>query len=291
MNSRRKFMMQTFASLSAASALARGFDNVLLGCQTNAWPIDPGNLSSFFGVLDKIIDYGFQGFETGFANLQSQFASPAETRKKIEATGLRFFGIHIFLLKYDPDAHIVPPSLYEKVAQGGAALGAERLILSGSPASNDSGLDSAALGRKIEALNQAGRYAKTLDLGLAYHNHGPEFAHGAAEITALMRRTDPALVGFLVDAGHAYRAGADVPAFFREHHQRIVAMHLRDFKGEEQVPLGSGSFPLDHLATAIKQVGWKGWLLCEEERLHSKPGDAAMRPARDTLFRVFRGES
>ncbi len=289
---RRAFLLETLASMGAISLLARSFENVLLGCQTNAWPIDPSNFSTLLGVLNKIKAYGFQGFETGFANLESQFSSPAAAKRKIEATGLQFFGVHIFLLKYDPDTHIAPAGLYEKVARGGAELGAERLILSGAPVSGENGLHRAALARKVEALNRAGRYAKEAGLRLAaYHNHAPEFAHDAAEITALIKETDPARVGFLIDAGHAYEAGANVPDFFNRHHQRIVGLHLRDYKGGEQVPLGSGGFPLKQLAVVIEDVNWKGWVLCEEERLTGKPGDSAIRPARDTLFRVFRGES
>jgi hypothetical protein len=43
---------------------------------------------------------------------------------------------------------------------------------------------------------------------------------------------------FLLDAGHAYRGGADVPAFLRKHHDRIFALHLRDYNNGQQVPLG-----------------------------------------------------
>src|SRR5581483_1961932 len=159
MHSRRTFV-QSLALGSAMALRARGFTHVELGTQTNAWPIKEGDLSSFFGVLDKIKAYGFQGFETGFANLQSQFQSPEEAKQRIEATKLQFFGIHIFLQHYDPNTHIAPSELYEPVARGGAGLGAERMILSGAPVSNDSGLDQAALSRKIEALNRAGLVAK-----------------------------------------------------------------------------------------------------------------------------------
>lgn len=273
------------------SLFGRGAENVLLGCQTNAWPINPADLSTFFAVLEKIKAYGFQGFETGFGNLQSQFASPRDTRQKIEATHLQFFGIHIFLPQYDSETHVSAAALYERVARGGAGLGAERLILSGAPLANGGELDRGALAKKMEALNRAGRYAQSAGLRLvAYHNHAPEFANGAAEMTALIDRTDPANVGFLLDAGHAFEAGADVTDYFRQHHQRIIGLHLRDYKDGEQVPLGQGNFPLAQLAAAIEQLRWKGWILCEEERLHGKPGDDAMRPARAALFHAFRGE-
>ncbi|MCK7482190.1 MAG: hypothetical protein M0C28_37330 [Candidatus Moduliflexus flocculans] len=49
---------------------------------------------------------------------------------------------------------------------------------------------------------------------------------------------------FLVDCGWAYRAGVDLAAFFTAHRARIAGLHLRDFKGEQQVPLGQGEVEL-----------------------------------------------
>ena len=288
MHSRRSFLQAlTATAITVRSTLAGEFSKVKLGAQTNAWPIKPGDLSQLFDVLSKIKAYGFQGFETGFANLRAQFPSPADARQRIEDTGLEFFGIHIFLPQYDAETHVAPATLYEEVARGGAKLGAQRLILSGAPAS-----DEAALTKKTEALNRAGRFAKSVGMRMvAYHNHAPEFANNGAEILGLVRNTNPSEVGLLLDAGHAYEAKADIPHFFEMHHRRIIGLHVRDYKNGEQVPLGSGTFPLRELAAAIDRANWQGWILCEEERLNAKPGDAAMRPARNALFHVFRGEA
>ncbi len=256
---------------------------VQLGCQTNAWAIDPRDFSNVLGILRKLKDYGYDGFETGFANVEGQFDAAAAARQKLDAVGLKFIGVHIFLTRYDQETHIAPAELYERVAAGGAKLGAERLILSGAPAA-----DEAARRRKAEGLNRAGALAQKLGLKLAYHNHGPEFANHGEEIGFLLRETDPARVWFLLDAGHAFRAGADIPAFIRQNHGRLTGMHLRDSKDGLETPLGTGDFPLEAVAAAIRQTGWEGWVINEEERTGGKPGDAAVKPARDALFRVFR---
>jgi sugar phosphate isomerase/epimerase len=95
-------------------------------------------------------------------------------------------------------------------------------------------------------------------------------------------------VQFLVDCGWAYRAGVNLAAFFTEHRERMVGMHLRDFKGEQQVPLGQGDVDWKPLAAAVKQTGWSGWVLAEEERADgSKPGESAAAPARETLRTLF----
>ena len=261
---------------------------VKLACQTNAWRIDPHDFTQVLAVLGKLKALGFEGFETGFRNLQGQFGNASVARKQLEQTGLQFFGAHIFLDQYDAQTQLAPMDLVQKIADGVAALGAQRLILSGGGLLKDGKVEAEALKRKAAGLNAAAKYCRSKGLRLAYHNHGPEFMQNGLEIEGLYRLTDPALVDFLMDCGWAARGGVNVPAFFAKHQRRLIGLHLRDFKGDTQVPLGQGDFPLHGLATAIKNVQWRGWVLNEEERLSGeKPGESAVAPARQTLRQVF----
>ncbi|MFN0123736.1 MAG: sugar phosphate isomerase/epimerase family protein [Blastocatellia bacterium] len=265
---------------------------VRLGCQTNAWRIDANDFSQVLAVLGKLKELGYDGYETGFRNVQGQFANAATARRQLEATGLSFFATHIFLDQYDPQTQVAPMDLVQKVADGAVKLGAQRLILSGAGLLSAGKVDPDALQRKAAGLNAAGRYCKSAGLRLAYHNHGPEFENKGREIGGLYQNTDPALVEFVMDCGWAWSAGMDVPAFFTRHQQRIAGLHLREFKGgfkaENQAPLGQGDFPLQRLAAAIKKAKWNGWVLNEEERLSGeKPGESAVAPARDALRKAF----
>jgi inosose dehydratase len=285
----RRQLMQRAALFAAAGRLASAWtpakSRIELGAQTNAWAIDPARFDSFLGVLDQIKKIGYTGFETGFFNLRPQFKSPESARSSIAKSALTFFGIHIAIPfdRNDPMTHLPPAALYEEVAHGGLALGAQRLIFTGGPSASTEDLK-----RKIAGLNAAGAFSKSLGLPLAYHNHWWEFQSKVGEIEALYTETDPALVSFLLDAGHAYRGGADVPAFLREHHDRIIALHLRDYSNGQQVPLGQGSFPLAEVAATLKHLNWQGWVLNEEEREDgSKLGLTVMEPAFAALRKAF----
>lgn len=261
------------------------FPGIHFGVQLNAFPIDPKNFDTFMATLHTIQTIGYQGFESSFRNLSQQFAAPQAARRQIESTGLTFFGIHVFLdtPSYDPATRIAPAAIYEPVARGGAALGAKHLVLSGAPADNHDQLQ-----RKIEALNAAGAYAKSLGITAAYHNHWPEFESKIGEIDALYSQTDPALVSFVLDAGHAYRGGADVPAFLRAHSQRLIGLHLRDYKNGRLISLGQGTFPLAQVAATVKQIGWHGWVENEEERENlSKTGLEVIAPAYKAMKEAF----
>jgi sugar phosphate isomerase/epimerase len=266
-----------------AALAAKSGATVHVGCQTNAWPIDPADLSRLLRVLGVMSQIGFEGFETGFRNLQGHFAQPAPARESLKKSGLRFFGIHIFLLSYDKQTSIAPWDLLKQVADGGAALGAERLIVSGA-----STPEPAALSHKADALNRVGKYCREKGIGFGYHNHHVEFQQSGFQIQGLLRETDPETVHFVVDAGHAVEGGANIAEFFTANARRIDGMHLRDAHAAQEVPLGKGDYDWRPLATAIRAANWNGWLLAEEERLSGeKPGESATRPARETIRRIF----
>ncbi len=288
MVTRREFL----GGLAAASAVGWGPGGgpaeIRVGCQTNAWAIRPGKFEDLLEVLAKLRDLGYAGYETGFRNLQGRFGEAATARRELERSGLKLLGVHIFLEQYDERTAIAPRAEIERVAAGAAALGAERLILSGRGLLAAGKIEAEALRLKAEALNGAGEFCRARGMRVAYHNHGPEMAEEGREMEGLIRLTDPARVEFLMDGGWAFRAGLDVPAFVRRHHRRLAGIHLRDFRAGEQVPLGQGEFPIARLGEVVRAVGWKGWVINEEERLSgAKPGEEAVRPARETVRRVF----
>jgi len=267
--------------LGAPGALAAGKPHA--GAQTNAWTIDTNDFKSLLGVLGSVKRLGFEGFETSFRNVEGQFANAQTARDQLKRTELRFFGVHIFLLQYDAQASIAPWELIERVVNGGAAVGAERLIVSGAPTP-----DAAALSRKAKALDRAGRYARDHGMKFAYHNHDAEFRENGQQIEMLLQQTEPELFHLILDAGHAQAGGANVAEFFARHSARIDGIHLRDATQGREVPLGQGDYDWRPLAAAVARAKWDGWVLAEEERRSSeKPGEAAIRPARDGIRRLF----
>lgn len=292
---RRRFLVSLAATAALRSTLAGAAgriapapstdasSSIRFGAQTNAWPIQPARFDSLLQALSEIKAAGYSGFETGFINLRSQAKNLSQARRQFEATGLVFLGVHIFLPEYDPLTSIAPKALYETVAQQGAETGAQRLILSGAPT-----VTADETGRKADALNVAGEFAATLGMTVAYHNHWWEAKYKGKELEALYAGTDPAKVQFLMDIGHASRTDLDLPDFVTRHATRLTGLHFRDFVSGRQVPLGQGNFPLAKVAAALKQVGWSGWVINEEEREDgTKLGLSVMQPSLAALKGAF----
>ncbi len=253
---------------------------IKLGCQANAWPIDPNDANSLEASLADMRALGFAGFETGFRNVLNLEKNTADWK------GLALFGVHIFLPDYDPVTRVAPLELAQRVGKTAAVLGAEYLILSGATPPAENRTDAAK--SKAEGLNMIAGEVKGLGLKLAYHNHGAELSGSNAEIETLFCETDASLVSFLLDAGHAFRAGIKLVEFIELHSGRLSGIHLRDFQEGRQVPLGEGDFPLEGVAAVLERKQWAGWIVAEEEREDgSKPGMEAVSCARDALRRAF----
>jgi sugar phosphate isomerase/epimerase len=231
-------------------------------------------------VLGKIAALGYAGFECNNHLVQSEFSNPAEARTKIEATGLEFIGMHTSMneaAKGDLAA----------MSAAGSALGCHYIVMSAEGLSPTGVFTPEALAGKASRLEQQGKVCKEHGMTLAYHNHMPEFANHNAEMQALADHTNPALVSFLMDAGHGYQGGGDPAEFMRRNPRRLVGCHVKTFKNKtEQVPLGKGDFGFEDLAAAIRSTGWAGWLI-DEEGGGKTADSAAVGPDREYIRRIF----
>jgi len=71
----------------------------------------------------------------------------------------------------------------------------------------------------------------------------PGILVGSAEEDELARCTDPALVDFLMDAGHGYLGGGDPPRFLSHHASRVFGFHIKTYRGKHR---RRGSRPAIH---------------------------------------------
>jgi sugar phosphate isomerase/epimerase len=283
MISRREFLMSVplSAALPALAGAATGPSN-RVGCQANAWQIKPGDFPELLKRVADMKRLGYEDFECNVRFVEGQFANAKQARAQIEQTGMSFFGPHTGLGQ--AAEHL------DHLVEGAASLGAKRFAVSGANKSltKEGKLDEGLMKKKVDAVARLGKRCLGAGLRLVYHNHVAEFTAGGLETEALLKRTDPELVFLLVDLGHAFRAGANVVAFFAAHHQRIDAMHLRDIRGKEQVPLGQGELDYAGLAALVHKNDWPGWLTVEEENLSKSKNGRKLEAILETDRRAIR---
>ena len=251
-----------------------------VGCQTNGYPVKPGDFPALLSAVENLKTLGYTGFECNVRFVEGQFGRAAEARREIEKTGVAFIGGHYNMQQAKSDT-------FPQVAAGVAALGGQAIVMSGRGLSPEGKFEKAAALKKATELDALGKVCRAKGIRLAYHNHNPEFANHNAEIEALAQGTDGEAVDFLMDAGHGYLGGGDPAAFMMRHSSRILGCHIKTFKGQQQVPLGQGDFGFEALAAAIKKTGWSGWLIDEEGGGARGGNTAALGPDREYMRRVF----
>jgi hypothetical protein len=74
-----------------------------LAARTNALRIGcRADSVDFLETLAGLKQAGFEGFATTFTSLQNHFTEPDAARGRLKKCGLRFFGMHVALSRYDP---------------------------------------------------------------------------------------------------------------------------------------------------------------------------------------------
>ena len=253
----------------------------LVGCQANAWQLKPDDFPGLLEAFGKAKALGYVGVECNVRFVQGQFARAAEARKEMEATGVKYIGAHMSMNQSKTDA-------FAQLAANVAAIGAQRIVMSGTGLSPEGKFEEAALKAKAVELERLGKICVQNGTRMAYHNHNPEFANHNAEIEGLAKSTSAELVDFLMDAGHGTLGGGSPADFMAAHSKRIFGCHVKTFHGkDEQKPLGEGDFGFEALAAAIKQTNWKGWIISEEGGNPRYYGSAALGPDRQYIRKVF----
>lgn len=279
-----KICRRTFLAVTSAAPFLRASGApIRVGCQANGFPLKAGDFPALLKALESMKRLGYTGFECNQRFVESEFGRAAAAREEIERTGVKFIGAHASMAQMAGDAGT-------RIAAGVAALGADCIVMSGSGLSPEGKFEKSALLEKAKTLETFARMLGEHHLRLAYHNHNPEFANHNAEITGLADNTNPALVSFLMDAGHGYLGGGDPAAFMSAYSKRIYGIHLKTFKGPQvsgQVPLGEGDFDFQALAAAVKKTGWSGWLIDEEGGGPIPGNTAALGPDREHIRKLF----
>jgi len=120
------------------------------------------------------------------------------------------------------------------------------------------------------ALDTIEQMAKTYDIKVAIHNHGPENKNWPRpqDAYAAVKSRDKRL-GLCIDIGHTLRTGTDPVAACRECRDRLYDMHVKDLAVKtdvnSQVAVGRGVIDFPGLFKTLIEIGYQGQVGLEYE--------------------------
>jgi inosose dehydratase len=157
-------------------------------------------------------------------------------------------------------------------------------------------LDPAAWSRFGESMKRAAGLCRERGYEPTFHHHGASYVETPQEIEEMLQRTD---VGLCLDTGHLVIGGGDPIKAAQDWAARINHLHLKDVRHAiiDRVvskhgvmidfwregafcPLGEGDLDIDRVLGMLRDRGFSGWLVVEQDML-PRPDDPPERAARD----------
>jgi len=250
-------------------------------------------------VLDEMAATGYAGTELGdFGFMPTE---PEQLRKELARRGLALLAAFVPVAVANPAAHAAGAEVAVRTARLLAAASGERPMIvladdNGSVALRrehagrvapehglrDAEWDTFAAG----AMRIARAVREATGLRTVFHHHCAGYVETPAEIDALMRRTDPGLLGLCLDTGHLTYGGGDPLAALSLYGDRVWHVHFKDcdpgvarqarqqgwdyFEAVRRgifCELGRGSVDFPGLAAALAARGYGGWIVVEQDVL------------------------
>jgi inosose dehydratase len=120
------------------------------------------------------------------------------------------------------------------------------------------------------ALDTIEQMAKTYDIKVAIHNHGPENKNWPRPQDAYVAvKSRDKRLGLCIDIGHTLRTGTDPAQACRECKDRLYDMHVKDLKvktdRDSQTEVGRGVIDFPGLFRTLIDIGYQGQVGLEYE--------------------------
>jgi inosose dehydratase len=263
-------------------------------------------------VLDEIAQSGYVGTELGDWGFMPTDAS--QLRDELSRRRLGMVGAFVTTRLVDSRSYgetreraVVTGRLLATVAQETPPV----IVLSDEPTADPhraraAGRVTPALGFPHEWWDTAAEGVEDIaravrdETGLrtVFHHHCATFVETPEEIEALMKRSDPALVGLCLDTGHATYGGGSPADLLKRYRERIWHVHFKDCDPQVAASartkewdyqtalrhglfceLGKGSVDFAVLLRDLVKTGYDGWIVVEQDVLPAMgaPLDSARR--------------
>jgi inosose dehydratase len=258
-----------------------------------------GETAGFGQVLDEMRKTGYSGTELGDWGFMP--TEPARLRSELEERSLDLVGA------------FVPVAFCQRAAHSAgleAALATARLMASAGyrqafmVLSDDNGkvperTRNAGRIRPDMGLQEhqwdifaegvelvASRVREETGIRSVFHHHCAGYVETPAEIQQLLGRTDPELVGLVLDTGHLSLGGGDPLNVLRKFADRIWHVHFKDcsekvaaesrerewdyfqsVKAGIFCELGQGRVDFTRVADELRVLDYEGWIVVEQDVL------------------------
>jgi inosose dehydratase len=268
------------AAPAAAGRFAPENPAFRFGCHTMPWGDD------YVASLPDIAKAGFKGVQLR-ASVMTRFGDrPDDLKALLGRHDLTFACFSSGPVRLAPEQEAETLALHESHARFVAAAGGRTLqVTDERPRDRLPTVEDRQ--RMGGLLTRLGERTAPLGVKVAYHNHMANLGERPEEIDDVLAAADPGVVDFLLDVAHYTQAGGDVAHAIRTHGARLAAVHAKDVRTVPRaagapagalpyqfVELGRGRVDLPGAFAALRDVGYRGWVILELDAVPDAGGTA-----------------
>ena len=255
-------------------------------CEVPGWghQLSPGR------VLTEMRSVGLEATEFGpLGFLESR---PEALAAQLAGYGLQGVGGFLTVVAHDREHDPLPEvdSFIDSCVAAGAGVVVLAAVTGSEGYDSRPELDDLGWKTLLTNLDRIARLATDRDVVVALHPHIGTMIENGAEVERVLAGSK---VGLCVDTGHLLVGGTDPVALTRDHVDRVLHVHLKDVDGDlaQQVidgaltfahavkaglwvPLGQGSVDVAAMLRTLRDNGYTGWYVLEQDvMLDGEPGD------------------
>jgi len=174
------------------------------------------------------------------------------------------------------EAHLLPIFNFAARVQAGHVC-----ICAGVPRAGDLG---ALQNHAAETLRRLGGFAREKSLRISLHNHADSPFETPEDVLRMAELLDPALCGLTLDTAHFAKGGCrDIAGMIPGLQAHLLNIHLKDLLPDGRFcPVGQGTLAMDAILEQVARIGFREWLIIDEESMHV-PMREAFEISRDFL--------
>lgn len=240
-------------------------NRVRLGISQLVWGYDLSRPDRWIQFLDEAAEIGYEGILAFDSTLPFWYNRPRELKQLLDDRALALAAV------------IHRPSLDFRgtiqLAKFVAELGGERLVLSGRDGT------PAEWTIVLPLLQRHGEIASDHGLRCVYHHHTGWIAETMEQYERLLAETDRRYLGAMLDCGHATKdfVGHSALEFFNRHADEIEYVEFKDYAPATDLntEVGQGTCDFRGIARAIKERGYTGWIVVEQNGTAGTPKDSS----------------
>jgi len=214
---------------------------------------------------------GFQGLEIWAAKMDAYLLtnSVAALKGLFDLHGVQPVSINSIALAFrDQSAHDVVRARCRQLAEIGAALGCDKVVVVPSPMPDGGASWDEIRSESVQVLHDLADVAQHFGVKLGFEFLGFPWCSvrtlsQAWEIVKDIRRPE---VGLVLDTCHFYAGGSDLKSILDVEAHKLLILHLNDVEDRPRETIedahrllpGEGVIPLDDILIRLKHIGFDG---------------------------------